>query len=71
MYLIGVDGEVKNIVKTDRFGNVIRTWENAGPDHFAHANVYYMVARLIKYPAARERKETQHDYTPTNTVTNY
>lgn len=32
-------------IKTDRMGNEIRTWENAGPDHFAHANVYYYLAR--------------------------
>ena len=50
LYTIGEDGLDVNIVKKDRMGNVIRTWENAGPDHFAHANVYYEMARLKKLP---------------------
>ena len=45
LYVCGADGQDVNIVKKDRMGNVIRTWENSGPDHFAHANVYYEIAR--------------------------
>lgn len=45
LYVSGADGQDVNIVKKDRMGNVIRTWENSGPDHFAHANVYYEIAR--------------------------
>lgn len=44
LYLSGVEGEDTNIVKKDKMGNVIRTWENAGPDHFAHADIYSFVA---------------------------
>lgn len=47
LYVVGADGQDTNVVKKDRMGNVIRTWENAGPDHFAHANVYYFLAREI------------------------
>lgn len=49
MYQVGIDGGDENMVKKDRFGNVIRTWENAGPDHFAHANVYWFVARAAGF----------------------
>ena len=52
LYIIGEDGVDKNLVKKDKMGNVIRTWENAGPDHFVHANVYFEVARQKKLPAA-------------------
>lgn len=45
LYQVGADGQDVNIVKKDKFGNVIRTWENSGPDHFAHATVYYYLAR--------------------------
>lgn len=45
LYVVGADGQDRNIVKKDRMGNVIRTWESTGPDHYAHANVYYEVAR--------------------------
>jgi hypothetical protein len=45
LYVVGADGEDVNVVKKDRMGNVIRTWENAGPDHFAHATIYYRLAR--------------------------
>lgn len=45
LYVVGADGQDVNVVKRDRMGNVIRTWENAGPDHFAHATVYYWLAR--------------------------
>lgn len=47
LYVSGADGQSVNVVKRDRMGNVIRTWENAGPDHFAHATVYYRLARQI------------------------
>jgi len=50
LYTVGEDGQDVNIVKKDRMGNVIRTWENSGPDHFVHANVYYEMARLRKLP---------------------
>ena len=53
LYVIGDDGRDVNIVKHDKMGNVIRTWENSGPDHFAHANVYYEMARLRKSPEIR------------------
>lgn len=45
LYEIGTDGEDKNKVKKDRMGNVIRTWDHTGPDHYCHANVYYYLAR--------------------------
>lgn len=45
LYVVGAEGEDKNIVKKDRMGNVIRIWYHAGPDHLAHANVYYNLAR--------------------------
>lgn len=45
LYQSGADGQAVNVVKKDRGGNVIRTWENAGPDHFAHATIYYWLAR--------------------------
>lgn len=53
LYVAGADGQKTNIVKVDKFGNVIRTWENSGPDHFAHANVYYEIARQRKAPTTR------------------
>ena len=53
LYTVGSDGQDVNIVKKDRMGNVIRTWENSGPDHFAHANVYYELARQKKAPSTR------------------
>lgn len=46
LYQVGGDGQDVNIVKKDRMGNVIRTWENSGPDHFCHASVYYYLARM-------------------------
>lgn len=49
-YQVGLDGSDENIVKKDRTGNVIRTWENAGPDHFGHANVYNRIATWIGTP---------------------
>lgn len=52
LYVIGEDGQDINLVKKDKMGNVIRTWENAGPDHFVHANVYFETARQKKLPAA-------------------
>jgi hypothetical protein len=52
LYIIGEDGQDVNLVKKDKMGNVIRTWENAGPDHFVHANVYFETARQKKLPAA-------------------
>lgn len=57
LYTVGADGEDKNIVKKDKMGNVIRTWENAGPDHFAHANVYYEMARLKKQPTLLKKHQ--------------
>lgn len=51
LYVVGADGQDVNMVKKDRMGNVIRTWENAGPDHFAHANVYYWLARQAGHNA--------------------
>lgn len=45
LFEIGGDGADINIVKKDRMGNVIRTWANSGPDHLAHGNVYYFLAR--------------------------
>ncbi|TYO95136.1 phage terminase large subunit GpA [Desulfallas thermosapovorans DSM 6562] len=53
LYTVGADGQDVNIVKKDRMGNVIRTWENSGPDHFAHATVYYEIARQRKMPTRR------------------
>jgi len=53
LYTAGDDGRDVNIVKKDRMGNVIRTWENSGPDHFAHANVYYEIARQRKIPRGK------------------
>lgn len=53
LYVVGADGLDVNIVKKDKMGNVLRTWENSGPDHFAHANVYYEIARQRKTPADR------------------
>lgn len=47
LYQSGADGQDTNIVKKDRFDNVIRTWEHAGPDHFAHSTVYYYLARMV------------------------
>ena len=44
LYAIGHESD-ENLVKRDRMGNVIRTWEATGPDHFAHATVYYWLAR--------------------------
>lgn len=45
LYESGVTGEDLNIVKKDRMGNVIRTWEATGDDHWVHSNVYYWLAR--------------------------
>lgn len=45
LYQSGASGQAVNKVKKDRGGNVIRTWENAGPDHYAHATVYWYLAR--------------------------
>lgn len=53
LYTAGGDGQDVNIVKKDRMGNVLRTWENSGPDHFAHATVYYEIARQRKAPKGR------------------
>lgn len=53
LYVAGKDGQKTNIVKVDKFGNVIRTWESSGPDHFAHANVYFEIARQRKRPTTR------------------
>lgn len=53
LYTCGEDGQDVNIVKHDRMGNVIRTWENSGPDHYAMANVYFEIARQRKLPAAK------------------
>jgi len=67
LYTAGDDGQAVNIVKKDRMGNVIRTWENAGPDHFAHANVYYEIARQRKVRSNRmieSRKRGQPDVQP-------
>lgn len=46
-YVVGADGQDVNVVKKDRMGNVIRTWENAGPDHFGHADIYGKIAQVI------------------------
>jgi hypothetical protein len=60
LYVVGADGQDVNIVKKDRMGNVIRTWENSGPDHFAHANVYYEIARQKKNPTTRLHEPLRH-----------
>jgi hypothetical protein len=52
LYVAGADGKDVNVVKKDRMGNVIRTWENSGPDHFAHATVYFEIARQRKAQSA-------------------
>ena len=52
LYTAGDDGQDINIVKHDKAGNVIRTWEHTGPDHFVHANVYFETSRQKKLPAA-------------------
>ncbi len=57
LYTVGSDGQAVNIVKKDKMGNVIRTWENSGPDHFAHANVYYEIARQRKVHSNRMRED--------------
>ncbi|MBY6275489.1 MAG: hypothetical protein CWE10_04595 [Symbiobacterium thermophilum] len=50
LYQVGLDGQDENIVKRDRMGNVIRTWEHAGRDDFVHATVYYYLARQVGTP---------------------
>ncbi len=60
LYTVGADGQDVNIVKKDKMGNVIRTWENAGPDHFAHANVYYEMARQKKVPSTKMKEAKRH-----------
>mgnify|MGYP007102226205 CR=1 FL=1 len=50
LYQSGVDGSDENIVKKDRMGNVIRTWEHYGRDDFVHATVYYYLARQVGTP---------------------
>lgn len=50
LYQVGLDGSDENIVKKDRMGNVIRTWEHAGRDDFVHSTVYYYLARQIGTP---------------------
>lgn len=47
IYESGVTGDDINVVKKDRTGNVIRTWEASGPDHWVHACVYYWLARTL------------------------
>lgn len=74
LYTVGSDGQAVNIVKKDRMGNVIRTWENAGPDHFAHANVYYEIARQRKAPtrlAGKPQANRQPDVPAVNPITGY
>lgn len=74
LYTVGSDGQAVNIVKKDRMGNVIRTWENSGPDHFAHANVYYEIARQRKVKSNRmteSRKRGQPDVGAASSITGY
>ena len=37
----------------------IKTWEHAGPDHFAHATVYYWLAKQIAGPREKHKVRVQ------------